>query len=82
MICGDFHRNVASRLPHNKTKEVARMLKAIYARESKEAAMEKASSIASQLREMKLPKAAELIDEKIQETLTYCKRPANTHYSR
>lgn len=72
-----FHRNVASRVPRNKTKEVARMLKAIYAQESKAAALEKASSISSQLREMKLPKAADLIDEKIQETLTYYKYPDN-----
>lgn len=76
-----FHRNVASRVPRNKTKEVARMLKAIYAQESKEAAIEKASAVAQHLREMKLPKAADLIDEKIGETLTYYKYP-DTHWVR
>jgi transposase-like protein len=70
-----FHRNVASRVPRNKTKEVARMLKAIYAQEDKEAALEKAASVAANLREMKLSKAANLIDESILETLTYYKYP-------
>ena len=60
----------ASQLLGNKTKEVARMLKAIYAQESKDAALEKASAVTQHLREMKLPKAADLIDERIGETLT------------
>jgi len=72
-----FHRNVASRVPRNKTKEVARMLKAIYAQENKQAAVEKASAVSQHLREMKLPKAADLIDEKIGETLTYYNYPDN-----
>ena len=72
-----FHRNVASRVPRNKTKEVARMLKAIYAQESKEAAQKKSADVADALREMKLPKAAELIEQKIDETLTYYQYPDN-----
>ncbi|MEM7281297.1 MAG: transposase, partial [Pseudomonadota bacterium] len=66
-----FHRNVASRVPRNKTQEVAKMLKAIYAQESKGAALEKASAVTQRLREMKLPKAADLIEEKIGETNSY-----------
>ena len=72
-----FHRNVASRVPRNKTKEVARMLKAIYAQESKEAAQKKSADVANTLREMKLPKAAELIEQKIDETLTFYQYPDN-----
>ena len=53
------------------------MLKAIYAQENREAAMDKATDICSKLREMKLPKAAELIEEKIEETLTYYSFPDN-----
>ena len=72
-----FHRNVANRVPSTKVKEVARMLKAIYAQESREAAMIKVADICEKLREMKLPKAAELIEEKIEETLTYYSFPDN-----
>jgi putative transposase len=76
-----FHRNVANRVPSTKVKQVARMLKAIYAQESLEAAQQKASDIVAKLNQMKLPKAAELVDEKIHETLTYYKYP-DTHWQR
>ena len=72
-----FHRNVHNRVPSTKVKEVARMLKAIYAQESHEAALAKSTDVAGKLREMKLPKAAELIEEKINETLTYYQYPTN-----
>ena len=76
-----FHRNVANRVPSTKVKDVARMLKAIYAQESLGAAQQKASDVITKLNEMKLPKAAELIEEKINETLTYYKYP-DTHWQR
>ncbi len=72
-----FHRNVANRVPSTKVKEVARMLKAIYAQESRDAAMDKVADICEKLQQMKLPKAAELIEEKIEETLTYYSYPDN-----
>jgi len=75
--CQRRTRNVANRVPSKKVKEVARMLKAIYAQESREAAMTKVTDISEKLREMKLPKAAELIEEKIEETLTYYSFPDN-----
>ena len=40
-----FHRNAANRVPSTKVKEVARMLKAIYAQESREAAMIKVAAL-------------------------------------
>ena len=47
------------------------MLKAIHAQESKEAAQEKAVSIAAKLREMKLLSAAKKVEDSVGETLTY-----------
>ena len=72
-----FHRNVANRVPSSKVKEVARMLKAIYAQESNTAAEQKVKDVCGKLRNMKLPKAADLIEEKIHETLTYYQFPEN-----
>ena len=51
------------------------MLKAIHAQESREAATHKAEDVVRQLKAMKLKAAAELVDEKIQETLTYYAYP-------
>jgi len=45
----------------NKMKQVTLMLKAIHAQESKEAAQEKAASIAAKLREMKLLSSAKKV---------------------
>lgn len=70
-----FHRNVAGKVPSTKVKQVARMLKAIYAQESAVAAKEKAANIVKQLKEMKLKVAAELVEQKIGETLTYYQFP-------
>ena len=64
-----FHRNVANRVPSNKVKDVARMLKAIYAQENLKAAESKTANVCQTLREMKLTKAADLIEEKIGERL-------------
>lgn len=76
-----FHRNVSNRVPSSKVKEVARMLKAIYAQENLEAARKKSTDVCAKLREMKLPKAANLIEEKIEETLSYYQFPVG-HWTR
>ena len=52
------------------------MLKAIHAQESKEAAQEKAVSIAAKLREMKLLSAAKKVEDSVGETLTYMDFPS------
>jgi putative transposase len=70
-----FYRNVFSVTPSSKMKEVAVMLKAIHAQESKEAAKEKAAVIAAKLRAMKLKEAAKKIEDGILETLTYMEFP-------
>ncbi len=66
-----FYRNVFTMVPHGKVKQVATMLKAIHAQEDKQAAREKAEKVIEKLREMKLQKAAELVAESIDETLSY-----------
>lgn len=62
-------------------KQVTLMLKAIHAQESKEAAQEKAVSIAAKLREMKLLSAAKKVEDSVGETLTYMDFPTE-HWSR
>ena len=65
-----FCRNVFSVTPRNKMKLVAKMLKAIHARESKAATREKARQVATDLMAMKLPGAARKVEDSIVETLT------------
>jgi putative transposase len=74
-----WYRNVFSHVPSSKVVEVARMLKAIHAQEDREAANNKVVEIAAKLKAMKLPKAAELVETKGQETLTYFAFPS-THW--
>ena len=74
-----WYRNVFSHVPNSKVADVARMLKAIHAQEDREAANNKVVEIAAKLKAMKLPKAAELVETKGQETLTYFAFPS-THW--
>lgn len=74
-----FYRNVFSHVPRNKMREVSAMLKAIHAQESREAALDKAGKVVEGLKAMRLSKAAELVDKKIGETLTYYAYPS-THW--
>ena len=76
-----FYRNVFSVVPKQKVKDVAKMLKAIHAQEDKEAAMEKAASVVEKLRSMRLTKAADKVEENIEETLTYMNFPVE-HWTR
>jgi transposase-like protein len=66
-----FYRNVFSHVSRNKTRDVAAMLKAIHAQESRESAELKAEAVFSALRKMRLGKAADLVESKIHETLAY-----------
>jgi transposase-like protein len=70
-----FYRNVFSHVPRNRTRTVAAMLKAIHAQESREAAEVKAEAVVAALREMRLGKAADLVESKIHETLAYYSYP-------
>ena len=66
-----FYRNVWTAVPSGKVKQVAAMLKAIHAQEDGEAAKEKAGLVVAKLREMKLAKAAEIVEAGVGETLSY-----------
>jgi len=74
-----FYRNVFSHVPNTKVAEVARMLKAIHAQEDGKAAKAKATEIVGRLKAMKLKTAAELVQQKVSETLTYYAYPS-THW--
>jgi transposase-like protein len=71
-----FYRNVFSRVPSSKVREVAAMLKAIHAQESRESAEAKAADVVAKLRSMKLTAAANLVETDIHETLTFYAYPS------
>jgi putative transposase len=66
-----FYRNVLSSVPNDKAKAAAGMLKAIYAQESREAALSKAAMVVEKLESMRLSKAAQTLRDGVEETLTY-----------
>jgi len=70
-----FYRNVFSHVPRNKVRQVAAMLKAIHAQESRQAAREKAARVSADLRTMRLSKAADLVENAIDQTLTFYTYP-------
>ena len=72
-----FYRNVFSHAPNNKVAEVARMLKAIRAQGDRASALAKNAEVVAKLNAMKLPRAAELVNNHGQETLTYFLFPTN-----
>ena len=62
-----FYRNVLSSVPNDKAKTAAGMLKAIYAQESREAALNKAAMVVEKLESMRLSKAAGTLREGVEE---------------
>jgi transposase-like protein len=74
----DFH---LAKVPRERLSEVAPMLKAIQAQESKEAAKEKAEKVIAKLVDMRLRAAAQTLKEGIDESLTYMAFPRN-HWTR
>jgi putative transposase len=70
-----FYRNVFTVVPKTKVKEVAAMLKAIHAQEDRQAARAKAEAVVEKLEAMKLSKAAGIVREGIEETLSYMAFP-------
>lgn len=70
-----WHNNVTSRVPRRMLKEVTPMLKAIHAQEDREEALKKAERVVEKLRIMRLDKAATIVEEGIEETLTYMSFP-------
>lgn len=76
-----FYRNVFSVVPRGKVREVAMMLKAIHAQESKSAARQKAAQVVQNLREAQLKAAAQKVEASIEETLTFMDFPSQ-HWAR
>ena len=73
-----FYRNVLARVPKSRRAEVAAMLKAIHAMESREAAEVKALEVAAGLDGMRLREAARVVRDGCAETLTYRGSRAST----
>jgi transposase-like protein len=71
-----FYRNVFTKVPKTKVKEVAAMLKAIHAQEDREAAEEKVAAVVKKLGKMKLGNAAATVEEGAAETLSYYDFPS------
>ena len=71
-----FYRNVWSFVPATKVRLVAQMLKAIHACEDLLAAQEKTGQVVTKLREMKLPMAADHVEQNAPETFSYFAFPA------
>lgn len=76
-----FYRNVFSKIPKQKRTLVAKMLKAIHAQESREAAVAKADEVAASLEGMRLGAAAKVVREGCPETLAYTDFPMQ-HWTR
>ena len=76
-----FYRNVWSLVPSTKVRPVAAMLKAIHASEDREAARAKAALVVGKLKEMKLPAAAALVEDSVEETFSYYAFPSEHHRS-
>ena len=76
-----FYRNVFSATPRKMMREVSMMLKAIHAQENHEAAAQKAKAVADRLKELKLSRAAEIVESGIDETLAYMYFPSQ-HWPR
>ena len=66
-----FYRNVFSHVPSTQVREVAHMLKAIHAQESRAAATRKAAEVIASLKAQKLTKAAQLVEAHIAETFSF-----------
>ena len=70
-----FYRNVFTVVPKGKRKEVAAMLRAIHAQEDRAAALQKAADVTEKLERLRLKKAAGIVRDGIEETLSYMSFP-------
>jgi transposase-like protein len=76
-----FYRNVLRVIPKGKARVVATMLKAIHAQEDRAEAQAKAANVVRKLREMRLGKAASIVEDGVVETLAYFAYPSQ-HWRR
>lgn len=66
-----FYRNVFTCVPKGKAREVAAMLKAIHAQEDREAARAKARAVVEKMEAMRLPGAAKVVRDGVEETFSH-----------
>ena len=66
-----FYRNVFTYVPKGKIKEAVAMLKAIHSQEDRAETLKKAKAVVVKLKEMKLAKAAKVVEDGIEETVAY-----------
>lgn len=71
-----FYRNVFTAVPRGRMRDVAAMLKAIHAQEDRQAALDKAESVAKKLDILKLKGAAKILRDGGHETLSYYSFPS------
>jgi putative transposase len=71
-----WYRNVFAEVPRAKQKPVAAMLKAIHAQEDRQAARRKAEDVVEKLEAMRLSKAARVVRDGVEETLSYMNFPS------
>ena len=76
-----WFRNVLTAIPTGKAREVVAMLKAIHAQEDRIPAEKKAADVVTKLQDMKLAKAARVVEEGVAETLSYMAFPRE-HWTR
>jgi putative transposase len=76
-----FYRNVLSRVPRTKSRDVAAMLKAIHAQEDLTAAREKGMLVVEKLESLRLGVAGRCVREGVEETLSYMRFPRE-HWTR
>jgi transposase-like protein len=76
-----FMRNVLGHVPRGKMRKVSAMLKAIYAQEDRAEALRKVKAVVKKLQQMKLQKAAKVLQEGVEETLSYYAFPSE-HWRR
>lgn len=72
-----FYRNVLTAVPRGKSRTISLMLKAIHSQEDREAAEAKVATVVQKLKEMKLGKAAGIVEAGASETFAYYAFPAN-----
>ena len=70
-----WYRNVMNAVPRSRVREVMAMLKAIHAQEDRAAARRKAREVEKKLLALKLEKAAKVVREGVEETLSYMSFP-------
>lgn len=70
-----FYRDIMKTVPHTKVEEVMRLVKTIHSQESRSSSEAKAGFVAQKLKEMKLGKAASIIEKGASETLSYYSFP-------